>query len=90
MECGKKINQIEKNELDDNIDNFIENHLSTKSIKWPLVLPVSIAIGLLGAAAMGPIFLLIIILGLVLVGYLIKEPKKGALNGLVTGAILFL
>ena len=80
QKCGNNLNVSNKQK---------KNSISLASIKWLLVLPIAFAIGLMGMASMGPNLLLIIILSLVGVGYLVKEPKPGALNGAITGIISF-
>lgn len=64
---------------------------SSSNIQWHIVLPFSFIIGL--SAGFIGIFnitsIVITSIGLFIVGLIVKNPKNGAKNGLVTGAIMY-
>jgi ribosomal protein L40E len=80
-ECGNKLNFSNKSQ---------ENSSLLGSIRWPIILPVAIAIGLILIILSDNIIFLIIIIPFVGVGYLVNGLKNGAINGGVTGIISFL
>jgi len=96
--CGKEINQIVKTE----IKNKKTKDKNLFVVKLVLLFPLAIGLGIVAGAIerslMGLIlesFLLfqiitigIVIIELFFVGYLFKEPEKGALGGLVAGLII--
>ena len=70
------------------IINSIKNELNFNNIRWPLVIPVAMAITIIFTTTQGILTLLIFIL-LAAVGYLFRDQMIGTKNAVVTGAISY-
>jgi hypothetical protein len=88
--CGQKLVFGEEISKTSQNSTFKEEQLSLDSIHWVLVIPIALIIAVLVNKTMSALIaLLVVIIGLGIVGYFVKDPKMGALNGGLTGALAF-
>lgn len=88
--CGQKLIFNEKISKINSNSALKEKQFSLDSVHWVLVIPIAIVIAVLVSKAdSGSTAFLILVIGLAIVGFLVKDLKIGALNGCLTGALAF-
>lgn len=85
--CGEWLNKKVEMENNGSKDGSAQIH-------WLIALPLAVITGIiLGIFIKGPfdiIYILITLILILAVGYYVKGAKNGALNGLITGTVLYL